>query len=124
MLGVIASIPDAMILEPLLPHFHVRAEFLLRPKGKPAFDELNRLLQARHRRQKDMDMVRHNDEFMQKISHSPVVIESVDKKPCPSVIVEKRATFPRGRGSHVRLSIVGGVFSLRLHWCFRQSLSG
>ena len=124
MLGIIASIPDPMILESLLPNLHVRTKFLPSPKRKAAFDELNRLLQACQRRNQNMDVVGHDGEFMQEIGGRPIVIERVDQKFRPRLGLEKSATFPCGRGDHVGLGIVRRMFSLRLHSCSWQSLSG
>jgi hypothetical protein len=33
-------------------------------------------------------MIRHYDEFMQKIGGAPVVIEGIDEKPCPALIAK------------------------------------
>jgi len=94
MLGIIASIPDPMILESLLPDLHIRAELLPGAKGEAPFDELNRLLQACNRRDEDMDVVGHDDKFMQKISVTSVAIESLDEEFFPSIGIEKRTTPP------------------------------
>src|ERR1700693_4605434 len=76
-LRVIAGIPETMILESLLPDLHVRVEFLLRPEGEAPFDELDCPLQACQRRDEDMDMVGHDDEFMEKIGGASVVLMRV-----------------------------------------------
>src|SRR5713101_7498791 len=115
MLGIVASIPDAMIMESLLPNLHVRAKFLLGSEGEAALDELNGLLQACQRSHEYMDVVGHDGEVMQKIGGTSVVIEGVNEKLCPPVVVEKRATSPGFRRDHVGLAGIGRVFSLWSH---------
>src|SRR5882762_6283601 len=111
-LRIIATIPDAMIMKSLLPDLHVRAKLLLRAKGNATFDELDCFLQACQGRHKNMDMVGHDSEFMQKIGGTSVVIQSVDEKSRPSIGVEKRTTSPGFRRDHVGLPGISRVLSI------------
>ena len=111
-LRIVVSVPNSMILESLLPDLHMRTKFLLGLEGEAAFDELNCFLQACQWRDEEIDVVGHDDEFMQKVSGASVVVEGVDKKSCPSIGVEMRTTSPSLRRDHISLACVGRMLPL------------
>ncbi len=57
-----------MIRESPSPYLRARFKFPLHPKTKPAFDELYSAFQRSQWRDEQMKMIRHQNEFMQKIS--------------------------------------------------------
>ena len=107
-----------MIRESLLPNLHVRSQFFLRLIREPAFDELNGFLKAREGRQDYMNVVGHDDEFVQEIRRATVMVESIDEQTSPRLSAKERTPTPRGGGNHVRMARVRGVLSGRSHVAF------
>src|SRR6266849_1170336 len=93
---VVSYIANAMIRKTLLPNFHIRSQLLLRPIREPALDELDSLLQTRFRRDQNMDVIRHDDKFMQKICRTSVMIERVNHEQRPTILGEKSSPFTCG----------------------------
>src|SRR4051812_49944034 len=73
-----------------------RTECLLRSIREPAFDELNRFLQACFRRHDYVDVVRHDYELMQQVGCPAIVIQSIDQQLRPAFFLEERAPAPGG----------------------------
>src|SRR5579862_2543186 len=93
--SIVARVSDAVIRKSLLPDFQIRTDFLLCSIRESAFDELNRFFQARNRGKKNVNMVGHDDEFVEQISRTPIVKESMDQKSRPHLSREQSASAPR-----------------------------
>src|SRR5260370_13040192 len=98
--GIVVCVTDAMILKSFLPDLHVRAQFSLCPIRESAFDKLNRLFETRLRSDECVKMVRHDDEFMQKVGCASVVIQRVNQKFRPSFGVKESPAFPQQPLAH------------------------
>src|SRR5580692_9946969 len=96
----ITRVASPMVLKSLLPSLRVRAQIFLCSIGEAAFQKLTGLFETRRWTDTCAKMVRHD----------------VDPEPCALFILRETATFPRGRRDHVSLVVMGGTFSLRLHW--------
>jgi hypothetical protein len=68
-----------MIRESLLPNLHIGTELFLGSIGEPAFNELDGFLQARVGSKKNVNVIGHDHEFVQKISGSAIVVEGIDE---------------------------------------------
>lgn len=68
-----------------------------------------------------MNVVRHDDEFVQKVCSTAVMVDSVDEKLGPGTYTKESAALPGLSRDHVALTGVGRVFSLRPH-CIPQGL--
>jgi len=75
---VVILVANPMIGKPSLPDFQVRAKLLFRPIRKSAFDELHCFLEAGKRRDEYVQMIGHDNEFMEQISRFPIVTERID----------------------------------------------
>src|SRR2546423_5460359 len=114
-LRIASRISDSVIGEPFLPDFQIRANFFFRAERKSAFDELNGSLQTCFWSHENVDVIRHDYKFVEQICGSTVVVESVDKKACPTLVAKVSATVPRRRCDHVGLAVICGVFAFGLH---------
>jgi len=92
---IILRIPDSVIGKTRLPDVYL---FLLaKPVGKPSLDELNGTLQRnrRRRRQQSVNVVRHDDEFMQQIfSLLAIVKHRVNQQSRPRIVTKNGSSLP------------------------------
>src|SRR5579863_2035896 len=112
---IVADVANAMIRKTFLPDLHVRSKLFFRPVREAAFDELHGLLQARCGSEEHVNMIGHHDELVQQVRGSTIVVKSVDKKFRPAITLEKRTASPSGRGDHVCMARICGMFSGRSH---------
>jgi hypothetical protein len=68
MLLEILPTSDSMIGKTPLPYLCGRAKFFFDPKGESPLEELYGSLKRDQRRDQQMEVIRHQDEFVQKIS--------------------------------------------------------
>src|SRR5882672_5814658 len=114
-LGVVSSVPNPVILKSFLPDLHIRAQFFLCPEGEASLKELDCLFKAAEWRYQDMDVIVHDDKFVEKVGRASIMVEGVDEQLCPSFGVEKRTSAPGLGRDHVSLAVVGRRFSLGSH---------
>lgn len=91
---VVRGVANSMLIKPWVPDRSPVAEFLARAIGEPAPDELHRLLQrhVRRRRDQQMDMIWHKDEFMHLYSSLlPVKADYVQQKITESIRLQKES---------------------------------
>ncbi len=97
MLFVIERISDAMVRKTPFPYFHSRSSFFHESMGVAALDELHGALQREGRfgSEKEMDVVGHNDKFVElKDSTVPISEKGFDKQCCSPFGPEDRPSFP------------------------------
>ena len=121
MIGVITGIANAVIGEADLPDFHRRPQVLFRAKGKTAFDELNRALQRDGRSDQKVEVLRHQDIFMQFIGATTIRVEYFQKKVSPSGVPKESAALPSLGGDKVCFTGASN-FSDRSQFEFPQGL--
>ncbi len=91
---VIVVVPNAMVLGPArLPDLKTDTLFFTCPERESALDVLNRLFErnAGCRRDDEVEMVRHGNEFMQKKSLEPSVFEQHIKEEAGQIVVPEHA---------------------------------
>jgi hypothetical protein len=117
---VIPKVANAMIRKASLPDFPLVFEFLLRAEGKPAFDELDRLFEARCGSDRRMKVLGHYHEVMKQEGTLAVVVENFQEQPGPPFIAEEHPALGGLRRDEIGLPVIGCVFSRRFH--FSQGL--
>ena len=65
--GVLFPISYPAVIEALLPYLGSESQIFLCPRGKPAFDELQGPLQSQGWSEQKMEVVGHQDKFVQQI---------------------------------------------------------
>src|ERR1039457_6859276 len=103
---VVLCISNAMIGKTTLPDLSVRSKFLLGSVGEPALDQLNCPFQGGNRCNEQVKMIRHQNEFVQKIGLTAIRQQRLEKEPRPPHRAKKRATLPRIGSDKVGLRVV------------------
>ena len=99
------------IIEALRPDLACESNFFLCSKGKPAFDELQRPLQAQSWREQQVKMIGHQDKFMEEIFLLSAVAKQDVHKQIGHPVGLKQTVFLEGGGSD-EVSAVSSVASV------------
>jgi len=108
---VVRGIANSMIGKTSLPDFEIGSEFLLCSVRETTLDELESTLQGDLRRDQEMEVIGHEDEFVEEIGLASISEKSFEEETSPWLHLEERAALPRLRGDKVRLRVVGGVLA-------------
>jgi hypothetical protein len=115
--------PHPAIAEASLPNLKVAGNRAC-ATGEAAFDELNGALNGDTRRRKEkVDVIRHDDEFVeQKFVLIPVIVESRKKQLRETVRLEESPALPRGGSDEVGIAFVGE--GVQTFWAQEPYLGG
>src|SRR6516165_9973976 len=83
MLVVILEVANPVVGETSLPNLDIGTKFLLHPEREAALDELDSSLQCHRRCDQQVKVIRHQDEFVQKISFSSMRQKYLEEYPRP-----------------------------------------
>jgi hypothetical protein len=103
-LAVVIRATDAVIGKAGLPNFQRRPELFLRSEGETALNELNGTLQCHRRRDKNMEVLGHENKFVQKISSPTIGMQRLEKEVSPTLISKQSPPLPGLRGDKVSLA--------------------
>ena len=79
----VVGISNSMIRKPSLPDFQVRSKLFLCPVGESPFDELNRSFQGNGGSDQNMEVIGHEDEFVEKIGLASIGKEGLEEQASP-----------------------------------------
>jgi hypothetical protein len=99
----VMRVANAMVNIPALPYVHIETQVFLDSIREPTLHELHRSFQSDPgRSQKQVDMVRHHNKFMQEeFSFITVSKDGVEEQICHAVGLEQRAMAPCTGGHEV-----------------------
>ena len=108
---VVLNVSNPVIGKSALPDLRIRTELFLRAMGEAALDELDRSLQGGLWSDQQMEVLGHQDEFVQEIGFALIRQEGFEEKARPGLSAEERAPLPCFGRDEVGLSVVGGMLA-------------
>jgi hypothetical protein len=97
--------PDAMVGKSRNPNVPRPTQFSLRPKRKPALDELHCLFKTPFWRNQYMKMIRHDNKLIKQKSLGSISEKHIDKELRPSLVPKERLAPSSIGGNEVGLSV-------------------
>jgi len=107
----VRQVANAVIGKAALPNFHSALKFLLSAERKPAFDELDGVLESDCGCDQNVKVVGHEHVFMQQIGAATVGVKRLKKQAGPWGVVEERPPLPCRCRDKVGLLIVGRMLA-------------
>jgi hypothetical protein len=107
----VLGISNPMIGEPSLPDFEIRPEFLFCPVRKPSLDELDCSFKRGYRSDEQVEMVGHQNKFVEEIGFASIGKQSFEEETGPGFGLKDGPALPCLRGDKVGLRVVGGVLA-------------
>ena len=87
--GILHRVPHAMIVIAALPDLSDIPAFSLRAEGEASFDALHRALKRFQSIYEQMNVIRHDDELMQRIFLAAVIIKNFKEQLCDPIRLQQ-----------------------------------